>query len=122
MRLVAHSCTKILQRSVFTYRRLAATVGRGLEWPKPMRSPVESAGQIVEQLLDPDFSRKELLLQRIGDDGLQRRPTSVKTERQKINLARLGQPGSVFSLQQQAVNFLERLRIGILQLFLYLYH
>src|ERR671924_2424407 len=89
--------------------------GRGFGWPKLMRSPVESAGQIVEQLFDLDFSRKELLLQRIGDDGLQCRAARVETERQKINLARLGQPGGVFSLQQQAVNFLDRLRIGLRQ-------
>src|SRR5919201_6550294 len=97
-------------------------VGRWLCWPKLMRSPVESASQIVEQLLDLDFSRKELLLQRIGDDGLQCRAARVETERQKINLARLGQPGGVFSLQQQAVNFLDRLRIGLRQFFRHHHH
>jgi hypothetical protein len=100
IRLVAHSRTKIVQKSVITRPAAGATQGRGLCWPTLMHSAVESAGQIVEQLLDLDFSRKELLLQRIGDDGLQCRAACVETERQKINLARLGQPGGVFSLQQ----------------------
>src|SRR6266550_3617156 len=104
---------KTFRKAYPSNRRLGATAGLGLCWPKLMRSPVESAGQIVEQLLDLDFSLNELLLQRIGDDGLQRRPACVEAERQKIDLARLGQPGGVFGLQQQAVNFLNRLRIGL---------
>src|SRR5215211_5562215 len=103
MRPVARSCTKIFQKSVFTKPSAGRNGGPGLLLAKTDALPVEGAGQIVEQLLDFDFSRNELLLQRISDDGLQRRAACVETERQKIDFAWLGQTGGAFGLQQQAV-------------------
>ena len=69
--------TRIFRKSVFTKPSAGRNGGPGLLLAKTDALTVEGAGQIVEQLLDFDFSRNELMLQRIGDDGLQRRAACV---------------------------------------------
>ena len=55
----------------------------------------ERARGVVEEFLDVDFSRDEVLLQRVVNDRLQGRPAGVETERQEVDCARRRTTGSL---------------------------
>ena len=52
---------------------------------------------VVEEFLDVDFSRNEVLLQRVINDRLQRRTAGIETERQKVDRASRRPTGSLLA-------------------------
>ena len=57
-------------------------------------SPVERPRGAVEQLLDVDFSRNEVLLQRIVNDRGQPRPAALEPEREEVDGPAFGSPAA----------------------------
>src|SRR6516225_2350823 len=76
----------------------------------------QHARRVVEQLVNRDAARDELLLLAEIDDDLQNRPAGLDAEAIRIKLATLRQAGGAFARVQLAEDLLDHVGPGARQL------